>query len=96
MKISLSFAKGRITGGGSDQIGAFKIAGQYEEDGSVKFTKRYRWHKVAYTGRWDGQMIFGTWEIRRYDAGEFEIWPEAEFEALGIAEQGSERELTLV
>jgi hypothetical protein len=97
MKIDLSFAKGRIAGGGSDQIGTFRIAGRYHEDGTVEFTKRYRpWHKVIYTGRWDGQMIFGTWLIRRFDSGEFEIWPEAEFESLGIAEQESERELTPV
>lgn len=93
MKMELGFSSGRIVGGGTDQIGPFTIQGEFNEAGPVKFRKRYASHLVYYNGKWDGQMIYGTWKITWYDSGEFEIWPEAEFEALNLGEHEIEQEL---
>lgn len=96
MRIQLHFRNGKVSGKGSDQIGGFSIKGRYSDDGIVEFVKRYTWHRVRYSGTWDGQMIFGNWEIGSYDWGEFEIWPEAEFESLNFGEIEEVNERTLV
>jgi hypothetical protein len=84
MGLRLNFTAGRVTGGGHDLIGPFRIRGAYSDfDGSVSFVKRYVSHPVDYQGKWDGQMIYGTWTIENWlfeDEGEFEIWPDREEE----------------
>ena len=96
MRIHLKFGKGKISGKGSDQIGVFSIRGRYSDGGNVVFVKRYTWHRVSYVGRWDGAMIFGNWEIAGLDWGEFEIWPEAEYEAIRFEDVEETQERTLV
>jgi hypothetical protein len=78
MKLGLSFAAGKISGKGHDLIGSFSVRGVYGSD-SASLTKIYRSHTVEYEGRWDGQVLFGSWTITRIkERGEFELWPEAE------------------
>jgi hypothetical protein len=78
MGLALSFGNGRITGTGSNLIGAFRLDGDYAADGAVRFVKTYAWHHVDYKGKWDDQMISGTWKIKYEGSGAFEIWPESE------------------
>lgn len=88
MGMTLNFASGRIGGEGIDQIDLFTMEGKYQPNGKVNMRKRYLSHSVRYVGEWNGQMIFGKWNIGRWDSGEFEIWPEVEEEdqALGLQE----------
>jgi hypothetical protein len=78
MRLTLRFHDGQIEGDGNDRVGAFRIRGEYTAEGEVGFVKRYVLHPVEYEGKWDGQMIFGKWNIFRAESGEFEIWPEGE------------------
>lgn len=78
MGLALTFESGQIHGSGSDLVGAFRLSGAYRDDGSVSIVKTYAWHLVDYKGRWDGQMISGSWKIKYEGTGPFEIWPEAD------------------
>ena len=73
----LSFANGKITGEGNDDIGVFTIKGGYDE-----VTRECHWiktyagsHDVHYRGFREGKGIWGTWEITIFDHGGFHIWP---------------------
>jgi hypothetical protein len=82
MTLRLTFRAGVMDGVGSDFVGDFSMKGSYAADsGEVKIRKRYAAHTVWYSGRWDGQMIAGTWQLGRQSwktSGPFEIWPESE------------------
>ncbi|HWH70534.1 MAG TPA: hypothetical protein VNT26_14195 [Candidatus Sulfotelmatobacter sp.] len=77
MDLHLSFAMGRISGHGSDDIGRFTIKGHYETaSGECYWTKTYLGaHDVFYRGFREGKGIWGTWEIALYSHGGFHIWP---------------------
>ncbi len=87
MELHLSFINGRVMGTGRDPIGPFSIIGHYDiEDGKVWWTKKYASHDVFYQGFAEGQGIWGTWEIPRFDREGFRIWPK------GIADAIERRE----
>ncbi|MBY0513640.1 MAG: hypothetical protein K2P78_06975 [Gemmataceae bacterium] len=74
----LAFRDGRITGGGSDVVGRFTFAGEYDEaTGRVRMVKQYvDRHAVAYVGSPDGEgCIAGTWSIGEHWTGSFLMRP---------------------
>lgn len=76
MDLSLSFSNAVISGDGSDNVGAFVIAGGYDEDsGECQWTKTYVGaHDVNYRGFQEGKGIWGLWNLEG-GAGGFHIWP---------------------
>jgi hypothetical protein len=81
MDLHLVFARGAITGAGSDAVGAFTIYGRYSDDGECRWTKKYEVHEVAYRGFRETRGIWGVWdltELGRAIRGGFQIWPEGE------------------
>ena len=91
MDLSLTFADGRISGGGSDDVARFAIAGGYDSgSGECHWTKSYFGaHTVFYRGFREGKGIWGLWEIM-YISGGFHIWPLGEEEAEQKTEAVSE------
>lgn len=86
MELDLTFRAGRVTGGGRDGVGPFRIAGGYDTaEGKVWWTKSYPFHTVFYRGFAESKGIWGTWEIARNDRDGFHIWPK------GSGEGESER-----
>lgn len=77
MDLHLTFANGRVTGEGNDNVGAFVIKGQYDvQSAECHWTKTYLGaHDVFYRGFREGKGIWGTWEIREESHGGFHIWP---------------------
>ena len=77
MDLYLDFAKGRMTGDGTDNIGLFLIKGGYQAASrECEWTKEYPGsHQVFYRGYRDGHGIWGTWEIPPFSRGGFHIWP---------------------
>lgn len=77
MDLALSFAAGKMTGDGNDDIGRFMIRGQYDEKSlECSWIKTYVGaHDVFYRGFREGKGIWGTWEITPYCHGGFHIWP---------------------
>jgi hypothetical protein len=78
----LHFADGRVSGRGTDVVGPFTIAGEYETaTGKVAWVKQYVGrHRVFYAGHPDGEgSILGTWTIEMGGAkntGPFLLRPE--------------------
>jgi hypothetical protein len=72
----LTFAQGRMTGEGQDNVGPFVVAGSYDTvSKECTWTKTYvAAHDVFYTGFREGKGIWGNWEIRGVRGG-FHIWP---------------------
>lgn len=77
MDLNLTFADGRMSGEGSDNVGPFLIAGHY-----APATRECHWvktypgsHKVFYEWFREGPGIWGTWEIPPFGSGGFQIWP---------------------
>ncbi|CAF0934861.1 unnamed protein product [Adineta ricciae] len=64
-----SLREGRVSGQGNDGIGPFTMAGSYDNEGNVSFTKQYvGQHAVEYNGNLDcdnlgGFKITGNWSI---------------------------------
>ena len=64
-----SLTEGRVSGQGNDGIGPFTMAGNYDNQGKISFTKRYVGkHAVEYNGNivydnFGGFKIKGTWTI---------------------------------
>lgn len=86
--LTLRFTEGRVSGDGSDVVGDFTFAGQYE-GGTVQLVKRYRGrHLVHYAGKIDGEgLIVGQWNIGEWSHGPFVLMPSRESAAgLPIAE----------
>ena len=77
MDIALTFARGRVSGSGSDDIGRFTIQGKFDgRSGEVYWTKTYIGaHDVFYRGFREGRGIWGLWEIFDSLHGGFHIWP---------------------
>ena len=77
MDLNLTFASGRMSGGGSDDVGQFKVHGQYDASTlECSWTKSYVGaHSVFYRGFREGKGIWGTWEITLANHGGFHIWP---------------------
>ncbi len=77
MELGLSFLNGRITGDGVDDVGNFRIKGQYDsQSGECHWIKSYAGaHDVFYRGFREGKGIWGTWEIAVHNHGGFHIWP---------------------
>jgi hypothetical protein len=82
MDLGLTFASGRISGGGNDDIGPFIIAGRFDAaNGECHWTKTYVGaHDVFYCGFRESKGIWGTWEILSDIRGGFHIWPRAHAE----------------
>ena len=77
MRLTLTFKSGKISGQGTDRVGDFVMEGLYGTE-DVQISKHYRGSLVEYLGKWDGQLIYGKWNIQSRLEGEFEIWPESE------------------
>jgi len=94
MDLGLDFAKGTVTGEGTDDLGAFVVRGRF--DAAAKechWTKTYvGGHDVYYDGFREGRYIWGTWEIRATLTGGFKVWPLAGGAGDGDA-QPEEKEL---
>lgn len=77
MDLQLTFASGRMTGDGTDNIGPFLIAGRYDANTrEADWVKNYPGsHNVFYRGFRDGEGIWGAWEIPPFAKGGFHIWP---------------------
>ncbi len=77
MDLHLTFARGQMTGDGSDDIGPFLIKGRYDAvNRECDWVKTYPGsHNVFYRGFRDGQGIWGTWDIPPFGGGGFHIWP---------------------
>ena len=74
----LNFEGDEISGSGTDIIGKFIFAGEYDEkSGQVLLVKQYIGkHRVIYIGQPDGEgSIQGTWKIGEYCKGPFLIRP---------------------
>lgn len=77
MDLHLTFATGRMTGDGNDDVGRFVIAGRYDAESlECYWTKNYPGsHDVFYRGFREGKGIWGTWELTSDCRGGFHIWP---------------------
>lgn len=77
MELYLTFAGGRLSGDGTDDVGPFLIRGRYDSTSrECYWTKSYVGrHDVFYRGFREGKGIWGTWEITIQDHGGFHIWP---------------------
>jgi hypothetical protein len=77
MDLVLTFAEGRMSGTGNDDIGRFLVAGRYDANArECWWTKTYPGsHDVSYHGFAEGNGIWGTWEIPPWSRGGFHIWP---------------------
>jgi len=91
--LGLTFAGGRMSGGGNDDIGRFVIKGQYDVQSlECWWTKTYVGaHNVFYRGFREGKGIWGTWEITLHDHGAFHICPKRTGEGAELAESNAER-----
>src|SRR5512140_2135946 len=91
MDLHLTFALGRMTGDGVDDIGRFAIKGHYDAQTlECYWTKTYLGaHNVFYRGFREGKGIWGTWEISLRARGGFHIWPKraSEGQAESVAEE---------
>lgn len=77
-EFTLTFADGRISGGGGDIVGRFTFAGTYDTaSGRVRMVKQYLGkHAVFYEGHPDGEgCIAGTWTIADTLTGSFLLRP---------------------
>jgi len=92
MDLVLEFKAGKMTGEGSDGIGLFVIAGDYDAaTGECGWKKQYVGrHAVDYKGFRDATGIWGAWTILPVKGG-FHIWPITEGERL---KEGAELEET--
>ena len=89
MTMTLEFAGGRITGAGSDPVGAYTWTGSYDtKAGTCSIKKTYPGrHSVQYKGNADENGIWGNWSIWIILArGDFHIWPKRK----GAGDKGEE------
>ena len=77
MELDLTFASGKLSGSGNDDIGSFVIKGGYDSKTlECSWIKTYTGsHDVFYRGFREGKGIWGAWDIGRYSHGGFHIWP---------------------
>ena len=95
MAFFLNFSKGKLEGGGSDNIGGFSWKGTYNLEAlTCKMTKSYAAHDVFYEGNVDENGIWGVCHIPPYMNGGFHIWPKkTEQEAAAAEEYSAEKVL---
>lgn len=75
MSFRLDFKDGKVTGSGSDDVGAFAWVGVYDATSmSVTLIKSYASHQVGYKGMADDSGIYGSWQMPMIRGG-FHIWP---------------------
>ena len=78
MQCQLNFREGKVTGGGSDDIGAFSWQGVYSTSGMFcRMVKQYATHVIFYDGMADESGIYGTWSQGNYFTGGFHLWPKS-------------------
>jgi hypothetical protein len=77
LDLGLTFAEGRVTGCGNDDVGQFLLRGKYDtKTMECHWTKNYLgMHDVFYRGFREGKGIYGKWEIKTKNHGGFNIWP---------------------
>ncbi len=94
MELDLTFANGRVTGTGIDDVGRFIINGRYDSNTlECWWTKTYPGsHDVFYRGFREGKGIWGTWEITAFHRGGFHIWPRATGEGESVAEEAKQQQ----
>lgn len=94
MDLCLTFAGGKVTGDGNDDVGRFRIRGGYNaSERECHWTKTYQGaHDVYYRGFREGKGIWGTWEIGLRDHGGFHIWPKGSEEGEGQTESVGQSE----
>lgn len=72
---TMEFADGHVRGEGSDEVGPFRIEGQYDSAGDavrLGWIKTYEaGHSVLYLGAFDGTWIEGAWELEGYPGDGF-------------------------
>jgi hypothetical protein len=92
MELELTFAEGRMSGQGKDDVGAFLIKGRYDSaTRECHWTKTYiGGHDVFYRGFREGKGIWGTWEITIQYHGGFHIWPQGAGEGKAESAEKSE------
>ncbi len=92
MDLDLTFAEGKLTGDGNDDLGRFLIRGRYDaSERECYWTKTYPGsHDVYYRGFREGKGIWGTWEIGMRGHGGFHIWPKGMAEDEGQIESTEE------
>lgn len=75
MSFSLDFKDGKVSGSGSDDVGALTWNGSYDvQSMAVSMVKQYHSHTVGYRGMADTSGIYGSWEMFSGRGG-FHIWP---------------------
>jgi hypothetical protein len=86
MSCNLTFRKGKVSGGGTDDVSSFSWKGTYDLDSLVcTLTKHYPTHTVKYAGQVDENGIWGTWSLGTKSGG-FHIWPKSKKEQ-GLKEE---------
>lgn len=79
MDLTLVFERGRMTGTGLDELGAFNVEGTYSsESKEAQWVKSYPdKHSIDYRGFREGAQpgIWGEWHIGPDWSGGFHIWP---------------------
>jgi hypothetical protein len=80
---TMEFADGMVRGDGDDDIGPFRIEGQYHGDGEavrIGWIKTYQnGHSVLYLGDYDGRWIRGTWTLQGGPSDRFGFAAAADF-----------------
>lgn len=77
MSCNLTFRKGKVSGGGTDDVSSFSWKGTYDVDALVcEMIKHYPSHTVKYSGQVDENGIWGTWSLGTKSGG-FHIWPKS-------------------
>lgn len=87
----LEFADGKLKGEGTDYVGPWTLAGEYDLDQSqAVWVKQYVGkHAVNYSGKISEDGITGTWNIRGLSSGPFHVWPQrlTQFDSMYMQEE---------
>jgi hypothetical protein len=91
----LNFSDGSVEGRGSDCVGPFTIAGQYDtQTGQCTLLKQYiAMHSVTYAGHndGDGQWLWGIWTLPNSgERGGFHLWPKGTPDPTGASLKAEE------
>jgi len=94
MDLNGTFAAGKMSSGGNDDVGPFKIRGDYSAQ-----TLECSWtktdigaHSVFYRGFRESKGIGGTWDMGPMNHGGFHIWPKRAGEDEGETEPTEQSE----
>ncbi|MDA8563652.1 hypothetical protein N9L06_04280 [Mariniblastus sp.] len=77
MHLYLQFEDGKVSGEGTDYVGPWTAAGEYDsQSGVCSWVKNYVGkHRVFYGGTYGAKGIVGEWSISGGLNGPFHIWP---------------------